>query len=43
MESYGLHDISAEHPLEKNISDARFIEDEDLLKAEEDDMKTEAA
>ena len=42
MESYGLHDASRGQVLEKDISDARFLEDEDLLE-EDSEMKTEIA
>jgi hypothetical protein len=41
MESYGLHDASRGKVLGKDISDARFLDDEDLLKEEDSEMKTE--
>jgi hypothetical protein len=43
MESYGSHDASRGQVLEKDISDARFLDDEDLLEEEDSEMKTEMA
>jgi hypothetical protein len=42
MESYGSHDASRGQVLGKDISDARFLDDEDLLE-EDSEMKTETA
>lgn len=47
VESYGLPDSSRGLALEKNLSDAKFLDDEDALKEEEEEedseMKSETA
>lgn len=41
-EIYGVKDLSEAHGLKQDLSDARFLDDDDLLKEEGNEMKMEA-